>query len=83
MTPQGEFILTFEGNRLSQIIEVHHRWQDNNKNMKSIKRLDVKESCEQSLKFRPLQLEVLSATLKATLNRDKAVGEEKLPRNVQ
>lgn len=62
MTPEGEFILTFEGNRLSQIIEVRLRWQDNNKNMESIKRLDVKESCERSLKFRSLQLEVLSQT---------------------
>lgn len=26
MTPEGEFILTFEGNRLSQIIEVRLRW---------------------------------------------------------
>ena len=54
MKPEGGFILTFEGNRLSQIIEVRLRWQDNNKNMKSIKRLDAKESCERSLKFRSL-----------------------------
>ena len=83
MKPEGEFILTFEGNRLSQIIEVRLRWQDNNKNMKSIKRLDAKESCERSLKFRSLQLEVLSQTLKATLTRKQRTGEEKTPLNVQ
>ena len=43
MKPEGEFIMTFEGNRLSQIIEVRLWWQDNNKNMKSIKRPAVKE----------------------------------------
>lgn len=80
MTPEGEFILTFEGNRLSRIIEVRLRWQDNNKNMK---RLDVKESCERSLKFRSLQLEVLSQSLKATLTQKQRVGEGKLPHNVQ
>lgn len=83
MTPEGEFILTFEGNRLSRIIEVRLRWQDNNKNMKSIKRLDVKESCERSLKFRSLQLEVLSQSLKATLTQKQRVGEGQLPHNVQ
>lgn len=77
MTPEGEFILTFEGNRLSQIIEVRLRWQDNNKNMESIKRLDVKESCERSLNFRSLQLEVLSQTLKATLTKKQRPEEEK------
>lgn len=80
MTPEGKFILTFEGNRLSRIIEVRLRWQDNNKNMK---RLDVKESCERSLKFRSLQLEVLSQSLKATLTQKQRVGEGKLPHNVQ
>ena len=83
MTLEGEFILTFQGNRLSQIIEVRLRWQDNNKNMKSIKLLDAKESCERSLKFRSLQLEVLSQTLKATLTKKQRPGTEKSPFNVQ
>lgn len=69
LTPEAEFILTFEGNRLSQVNEVRLRWQDNNKNMNSIKRQDIKESCERSLKFRSLQLVMLSQTLKTTLTQ--------------